>query len=179
MRRCAASGPSPRRKKIAVSFSLSETAVALGGRGIASPTASGQSHSLQMEDNLSSTVRCPKSRNEASFFFYEPIAPTDVTVPPCAYVFVLNWPPGAGDTVIYDQLATNWLPRRANDTRLRPTAEVSLFRGHPHARPIPAFLAIVYALGGRVTRADEAARRAVILSRAFVDYSCDPGMLVA
>jgi hypothetical protein len=78
--------------------------------------------------------------------------------------FVWKFPAGSGDTVIYDQLATNWLKhaKYAMDIAGQPVSVDIRMPGYP------AFLAIVYALTGHV---GEAARRAVLLAQAFVDLS--------
>jgi len=78
--------------------------------------------------------------------------------------FVLKFPAGAGDTVIYDQLATNWLKhaKYAMDIAGQPVSVDIRMPGYP------AFLALVYALTGHT---GEAARRAVLLAQAFVDLS--------
>jgi hypothetical protein len=78
--------------------------------------------------------------------------------------FVLKYPAGSGDTVIYEQLATNWLKH----------AQFAMdIAGHPVPVDIrmpgyPAFLAILYAITGQT---GEAARRAVLVAQAFVDLS--------
>jgi hypothetical protein len=78
--------------------------------------------------------------------------------------FALKFPASAGDTVIYDQLATNWLrhAKYAMDIGGQPVSVDIRMPGYP------AFLAIVYALTGHT---GEAARRAVLLAQAFVDLS--------
>jgi len=62
--------------------------------------------------------------------FSSPILPL-VTGAALRLFFVLKFPAGAGDTVIYDQLATNWLKhaKYAMDIAGQPVS-----RGHPHAR---------------------------------------------
>ena len=80
--------------------------------------------------------------------------------------FVLKFPAGSGDTVIYDQLATNWLrhAKYAMDVGGQPVSVDIRMPGYP------AFLAIVYALTGHT---GEAARRAVMFAQIFVDLlSC-------
>jgi hypothetical protein len=80
--------------------------------------------------------------------------------------FVLKFPAGSGDTVIYDQLATNWLKhaKYAMDIAGQPVPVDIRMPGYP------AFLAILYAITGHT---GEAARRAVLLTQAFVDlFSC-------
>jgi hypothetical protein len=95
--------------------------------------------------------------------FSSPILPL-VTGAALRLFFVLKFPAGAGDTVIYDQLATNWLKhaKYAMDIAGQPVSVDIRMPGYP------AFLAIVYALTGHT---GEAARRAVLLSQAFVDLS--------
>jgi hypothetical protein len=95
--------------------------------------------------------------------FSSPILPL-VTGVALRLFFVLKFPAGAGDTVIYDQLATNWLKhaKYAMDIAGQPVSVDIRMPGYP------AFLAIVYALTGHT---GEAARRAVLLTQAFVDLS--------
>ena len=95
--------------------------------------------------------------------FSSPIWPL-VTGAVLRLFFILRFPASAGDTVIYDQLATNWLnhAKFAMDIGGQP---VSVDIRMP---AYPAFLAIVYALTGHT---GEAARRAVLLAQAFVDLS--------
>jgi hypothetical protein len=78
--------------------------------------------------------------------------------------FVLKYPAGSGDTVIYDQLATNWLKhaKYAMDIAGQPVPVDIRMPGYP------AFLAIVYAITGHT---GEAARRAVLVTQAFADLS--------
>jgi 4-amino-4-deoxy-L-arabinose transferase-like glycosyltransferase len=78
--------------------------------------------------------------------------------------FVLKFPVGSGDTVIYDQLATNWL---------RHAKYAMDIAGHPVSVDIrmpgyPAFLALVYWLTGHT---GEAARLSVMLAQVVVDLS--------
>jgi hypothetical protein len=79
-------------------------------------------------------------------------------------LFVLKFPARSGDTVIYDQLATNWLKHSqyAMDIGGQPVSVDIRMPGYP------AFLAIIYAITGHT---GEAARRAVLLTQAFVDLS--------
>jgi hypothetical protein len=95
--------------------------------------------------------------------FSNPILPL-VTGAALRLFFVLKFPAGAGDTVIYDQLATNWLKhaKYAMDIGGQPVSVDIRMPGYP------AFLAIVYALTGHT---GEAARRSVLLSQVFVDLS--------
>jgi len=77
-------------------------------------------------------------------------------------LFVLKFPAGSGDTVIYDQLATNWLKhgKYAMDIAGQPVPVDIRMPGYP------AFLTLVYALTGHT---GEAARRAVMYTQIFVD----------
>ena len=76
--------------------------------------------------------------------------------------FVLKFPAGSGDTVIYEQLATNWLKygKYAMDIVGQPFPVDLRMPGYP------AFLAILYAMTGRT---GEDARLAVMLAQTFVD----------
>ena len=78
--------------------------------------------------------------------------------------FVLKFPAGSGDTVIYDQLATNWLrhAKYAMDIAGQPVSVDIRMPGYP------AFLAVVYWLTGHT---GEAARRAVMYAQVLVDLS--------
>ena len=77
-------------------------------------------------------------------------------------LFALKYPGGSGDTVIYDQLATNWLQHGsyAMDIAGQPVPVDIRMPGYP------AFLALVYALTGHT---GEAARRAVLFAQIFLD----------
>jgi len=80
--------------------------------------------------------------------------------------FVLKFPAGSGDTVIYDQLATNWLrhTKYAMDVAGQALPVDIRMPGYP------AFLAIIYALSGHT---GEAARHAIMLAQVVVDLgSC-------
>jgi len=78
--------------------------------------------------------------------------------------FVLRFPAAAGDTLIYDELATNWvkLGQYAMAVDGKPTPVDIRMPGYP------AFLALVYALTGR---SGESARFAVMLAQVLVDLS--------
>jgi hypothetical protein len=95
--------------------------------------------------------------------FWSPLLPL-VTGAGLRLFFVLKFPAGAGDTVIYDQLAANWLKHAqyAMDVAGQRVSVDIRMPGYP------AFLAIVYAFTGQT---GEAARRAVLLAQAFVDLS--------
>jgi hypothetical protein len=78
--------------------------------------------------------------------------------------FVLKFPASSGDTVLYDQFATNWLKlgKLAMDINGQPTPVDLRMPGYP------AFLAIVYALTGRT---GESARLPVMLAQTVVDLT--------
>src|SRR6266850_3365810 len=119
----------------------------------------GQGHSVEW-NNFPLIVRC-KARMKR--VFSSPILPLVIGAALRLY-FVWKFSAGSGDTVIYDQLATNWLKhgQYAMDIAGQPVSVDIRMPGYP------AFLAIVYALTGHT---GEAARRAVLLSQAFVDLS--------
>src|SRR5690348_13247543 len=81
-------------------------------------------------------------------------------------LFILKFPADSGDTVLYEQIATNWL-----------THHVFAMDVHGVITPVdlrmpgyPAFLALIYALTGR---AGESARLWVMLAQIAVDLlSC-------
>jgi hypothetical protein len=79
-------------------------------------------------------------------------------------LFALKWPGGSGDTVIYEQLATNWLKhgKYAMDVAGALVPVDLRMPGYP------AFLALVYALTGRT---GEHARMFVRLSQVLVDLA--------
>jgi hypothetical protein len=80
--------------------------------------------------------------------------------------FVIKYPANSGDTVLYEQMATNWLKRHvyAMEVFGRITPVDLRMPGYP------AFLAVIYAIAGR-TGAD--ARLEVMIAQAFVDlFSC-------
>lgn len=76
--------------------------------------------------------------------------------------FVLKFPAGSGDTVIYEQLASNWLRHGifAMDIAGQPTAVDLRMPGYP------AFLAAIYALSGKFA---ENARQLVMVAQIGVD----------
>jgi hypothetical protein len=76
--------------------------------------------------------------------------------------FVLKFPAGSGDTVIYEQIAANWLKHGAYaiDVAGQATPVDLRMPGYP------AFLAIIYELTGRT---GEAARLWVMLAQVAVD----------
>jgi hypothetical protein len=80
--------------------------------------------------------------------------------------FVFKYPANSGDTVLYEQMATNWLKRHvyAMEVFGQITPVDLRMPGYP------AFLAVIYAITGR-TGAD--ARLEVMIAQAFVDLlSC-------
>jgi len=77
-------------------------------------------------------------------------------------VMVLKFPAGAGDTVIYEQLATNWLKHGKYAMDIGGQAVPVDLRMPGYS----AFLAVVYALTGRT---GESARLAVMLAQVVVD----------
>jgi hypothetical protein len=79
-------------------------------------------------------------------------------------VFVLKFPAASGDTVVYDELATNWvkLGKYAMAIDGKPTPVDLRMPGYP------AFLAIIYALTGRT---GQSARLAVMLAQVLVDLT--------
>src|SRR6202022_589787 len=77
-------------------------------------------------------------------------------------LFVLKYPTNSGDTVLYEQIATNWFKHRVYAMNI-----------HGQVTPVdmrmpgyPAFLALIYALTGKV---GEAARLWVMLAQVAVD----------
>jgi hypothetical protein len=78
--------------------------------------------------------------------------------------FVLKFPAGSGDTVIYEQLATNWLKygKYAMDIGGQPVPVDLRMPGYP------AFLALLYAITGRT---GENARLFLMLAQVFVDLA--------
>lgn len=78
--------------------------------------------------------------------------------------FVLEFPSTSGDTVLYDQLATNWLKfgKLAMDINGQPTPVDLRMPGYP------AFLAFIYAITGRT---GQSARLPVMLAQIVVDLA--------
>lgn len=78
--------------------------------------------------------------------------------------FVLRFPAASGDTVLYDELAANWLKvgKFAMNIDGLPTPVDLRVPGYP------AFLAIVYAITGRT---GEAARMPVMVAQVLVDLA--------
>ena len=79
--------------------------------------------------------------------------------------FVLKFPANSGDTVLYEQIATNWLKHHVYGMTVGSTITPVDLRMPGY----PAVLAIIYALTGR-TGAD--ARLWVMLSQIAVDLIC-------
>ncbi len=79
-------------------------------------------------------------------------------------LLVLKFPAGSGDTVIYEQLATNWLKfgKYAMDIGGQPVPVDLRMPGYP------AFLTILYALTGR---SGQDARLIVMVAQVFVDLA--------
>lgn len=81
-------------------------------------------------------------------------------------LFVLKFPANSGDTVLYEQMATNWLRHHvyAMDVYGQITPVDLRMPGYP------AFLAMVYAITGRV---GEDARQFVMIAQATIDlFTC-------
>ncbi len=79
-------------------------------------------------------------------------------------VMVLKYPAGAGDTVIYEQLAANWLKHGKYAMDIAGQAVPVDLRMPGYS----AFLALIYALTGRT---GESARLAVMLAQVVVDLA--------
>ena len=96
-------------------------------------------------------------------FFSNPILP--LLAGACLrLLFVLRYPAASGDTVLYEQFATNWLKlgKFAMDISGQATPVDLRVPGYP------AFLAIIYAITGRT---GENARFAVMLAQILVDLA--------
>jgi len=76
--------------------------------------------------------------------------------------FVLKYPANSGDTVLYEQIAANWLQHHVYAMNVRDVVTAVDMRMPGY----PAFLALIYALTGRI---GEAARLWVMLAQAVVD----------
>lgn len=96
-------------------------------------------------------------------FFSHPVLPL-LAGAALRLLFALRFPAATGDTVLYEQFATNWLKfgKLAMDIDGVATPVDLRMPGYP------AFLAIVYALTGR---AGENARLAVMLAQMVVDLA--------
>jgi hypothetical protein len=79
-------------------------------------------------------------------------------------LFVLKFPTSSGDTILYEQFATNWLKLGTLAMDIGGQAKPVDLRMPGY----PAFLAIVYALGGQT---GESARFAVMLAQVALDLS--------
>lgn len=96
-------------------------------------------------------------------FFSHPVLPL-LAGAALRLLFVLKYPTASGDTVLYEQFATNWikLGKLAMDIDGVATPVDLRMPGYP------AFLAIVYAITGRT---GENARLAVMLAQTLVDLA--------
>jgi hypothetical protein len=93
--------------------------------------------------------------------FSNPIVP--LTVGLCLrLLFVLKYPANSGDTVLYEQMATNWLKHGTYAMEVYGKATPVDLRTPGY----PAFLALIYALTGKT---GESARLAVMLGQVVVD----------
>lgn len=79
--------------------------------------------------------------------------------------FVLKLPANSGDTVLYEQIATNWLKNHVYAMEVHGTITPVDLRMPGY----PAFLALIYALTGRTA---EAARLWVMLAQIVIDLFC-------
>src|SRR5215470_17762676 len=113
---------------------------------------------LRPVEQFSCIVRC---KAQMKRIFSSPISAL-VAGAALRLLFALKFPGGSGDTVIYDQLATNWLQhgKYAMDIAGQPVPVDIRMPGYP------AFLAVVYATTGRT---GEAAHRGVMLAQVFLD----------
>ena len=110
-----------------------------------------------MLDSVCSIVRCvPFMRR----IFSNPI--TALVAGACLRFFVLYYPAGSGDTVLYEQIATNWLKRHAYAMDIGGV----LTPVDTRVPGYPAFLAVMYWLSGK-TGAD--ARLWVMSAQVFID----------
>src|SRR5579864_1128541 len=105
-----------------------------------------------------SIVRCVASMKR---IFWNPVAALFAGVG-LRLFFVFKYPANSGDTVIYEQIAANWLKHHvyAMDVRGQVTPVDMRMPGYP------AFLAIIYALTGRTA---ESARLWLMLAQVAVD----------
>ena len=96
-------------------------------------------------------------------FFSNPVPP--LVLGACLRLFfIFKYPTTGGDTVLYEQFATNWLKlgKFAMDINGQATPVDLRMPGYP------AFLAVIYALTGRM---GESARLAVMLAQVVVDLA--------
>ena len=96
-------------------------------------------------------------------FFSHPVLPL-LAGAALRLLFVLKYPAATGDTVLYEQFATNWikLGKLAMDIDGVATPVDLRMPGYP------AFLAIIYAITGRT---GENARHAVMIAQTLVDLA--------
>src|ERR1700739_903524 len=96
--------------------------------------------------------------------FFSNVLPALVVGACLRLVFVLKFPASSGDTLLYDQLATNWLKfgKLAMDIGGQPTPVDLRMPGYP------AFLAVLYAL---IRRTGDSARVPVMLAQIVVDLA--------
>jgi hypothetical protein len=96
-------------------------------------------------------------------FFSSPVLPLLVGAA-LRLLFVFKYPATGGDTILYEQFAANWLKlgKLAMGINGQPTPVDLRMPGYP------AFLAIVYALTGRIA---EHARVAVMIAQVLVDLA--------
>jgi hypothetical protein len=96
--------------------------------------------------------------------FFSNVLPALVVGACLRLVFVLKFPASSGDTILYDQLATNWLKfgKLAMDIGGQPTPVDLRMPGYP------AFLAVLYAL---IRRTGDSARVPVMLAQIVVDLA--------
>jgi hypothetical protein len=81
-------------------------------------------------------------------------------------LFALRYPAESGDTVLYDELATNWLKRG----QYAMDISGQLTSVHIRMPGYPAFLAVIYAITGHT---GATAHRAVLVSQVFVElFNC-------
>ena len=117
---------------------------------------------MRLHESVCSIVRCVALMKR---IFSNPI--TALASGLCLRLFfVLKFPANSGDTVLYEQIATNWLKHHVYAMDVFGTVTPVDLRMPGY----PAFLAIVYAITGR-TGAD--ARLPVMLAQIVVDLlSC-------
>jgi hypothetical protein len=81
-------------------------------------------------------------------------------------LFVLKFPANSGDTVLYEQIATNWLQHHVYGMNVHDQVVPADMRMPGY----PAFLALIYAITGAVTgHTGEAARLWVMIAQVVVD----------
>src|ERR1700740_1126395 len=77
--------------------------------------------------------------------------------------FILQYPANSGDTVLYEQIAANWLQHHIYAMNVHDQVSAVDMRMPGY----PAFLAAIYAITGSV---GEAARLWVMLAQVVVDF---------